>query len=41
VDGSLACNVAGRFHRYELQLVTPFTKAMGLMLSEITDVGRR
>jgi hypothetical protein len=41
VDGSLACNVAGRFHRYELQLTTPFLKAMGLMLSEITDVGRR
>ena len=41
VDGSLASNAAGRFHRFELQLTTPFQKAMGVMVSELTDVGRR
>jgi len=41
VDGSLAANAAGRFHRFELQLVTPFQKAMGVVVSEVVDTGRR
>jgi hypothetical protein len=40
-DGSVACNDAGRFHRFTINVRTPFDKAIGVQVAEQQDTGRR
>jgi hypothetical protein len=40
-DGSLSVNDTGKFHRFTLDLRTPFNKALGIQIIEVTDTGRR